>query len=76
MKRILLAIITGLCLAQPLLAYESPGRPSGFVNDFASILSSEERAYLENKIGNFERPAGVELAVVTVPSLGGDTIEN
>lgn len=76
MKRFLFVITLGLCLSQPLLAYESPGKPSGFVSDFAGVLSSDERAYLEDKIGNFERPAGVELAVVTVSSLGGETIEN
>jgi len=75
MRRLLFALILGLCLAQPLLAYESPGKPAGFVNDFAGILTSEEKAGLENKIGNFERPAGVEMAVVTVPTLGDETVE-
>jgi uncharacterized protein len=58
------------------LAYESPGKPAGFVNDFAGVMTSAQKAALENKVGNFERPAGVELSVVTVKSLGGDTVEN
>jgi uncharacterized protein len=77
MKRLLFVTIIGLCLsAGSVSAYESPGRPTGFVNDFAGIMTTEERAVLENTIGNFERPAGVEMSVVTVVTLGGDTIEN
>ena len=63
-------------MAGSVLAYENPGKPTGFVNDFAGLLTAGEKSALEIKIGNFERPAGVELAVVTVPSLGGDTVEN
>jgi uncharacterized protein len=57
-------------------AYTSPGKPTGAVNDFAGILSAEERSVLEIKVREFQRPAGLEMAVVTVSSLGGDTIEN
>lgn len=57
-------------------AYTSPGKPTGAVNDFAGILSAEERSALEIKVREFQRPAGLEMAVVTVPSLGGETIEN
>jgi len=77
MKRLLFVTIIGLCLsAGSVSAYESPGSPTGFVNDFAGIMTTEERAMLENVIGNFERLAGVEMSVVTVSTLGGDTIEN
>ncbi len=63
-------------MAGTVLAYTSPGKPTGLVNDFAGVLSAGQRAALENKLGNFERPAGVQVAVVTVTSLGGDTIED
>lgn len=56
-------------------AYVSPGKPTGAVNDFADVLSTEERSVLEIKVREFQRPAGLEMAVVTVSSLGGDTIE-
>ena len=57
-------------------AYESPGVPSGFVNDFAGMLASGERAVLEEKLRAIEAERGVEIALVTVPDLGGDTAPN
>jgi len=57
-------------------AYTSPGKPTSEINDFAGMFSAEERSALEIKVREFQRPAGVEMTVVTVPSLGGDTIEN
>ncbi|PJE74216.1 MAG: dehydrogenase [Candidatus Taylorbacteria bacterium CG10_big_fil_rev_8_21_14_0_10_41_48] len=57
-------------------AYTSPGKPLGRVSDFAGIFSPEQRSTLEIKVAEYTRPAGVEMAVVTVPSLGGDTVEN
>ncbi|HEY9481127.1 MAG TPA: TPM domain-containing protein [Candidatus Paceibacterota bacterium] len=72
----IVAFTVSLVSANAVLAYVSPGVATGYVNDFAKILTDEQRATLENKIGNFERPAGVELAVVTVPSLEDETIES
>ena len=66
----------GSVLTNYVLAYTSPGKPIGYVSDFAHILSAQEVANLDNKIGNFARPAGVQMALVTVPSLGGDSIEH
>ena len=57
-------------------AYSSPGRPSGYVNDFANVIPAADRASLEAKLLAFENSTGDEIAVVTVSSLGGDTIEN
>jgi uncharacterized protein len=57
-------------------AYESPGRPAGLVNDFAKILTADEKTFLETKLSLFNTNTSVEVAVATVPTLGGDTIEN
>lgn len=56
--------------------WASPGSPSGLVSDFAGMISAGERAQLENKLVVFEKETGHEISVVTVPNLGGDTIEN
>lgn len=76
-KILLLPAVVGLLFvsANAVFAYQSPGKPTGMVNDFAHVFTAEQKASLENKIGNFKRPAGVELAVVTIPSLGDETIE-
>jgi uncharacterized protein len=57
-------------------AYQSPGTPAGYVNDFANVLKGQERAALEQKLTEFERSSTNEIAVVIVASLDGDTIEN
>ncbi len=59
-----------------VLAYQNPGNPTSFVNDFAGILTAEQKQSLETKISGFEKDTSNELSVVTVPNLGGDTIEN
>lgn len=74
MKRIFLAIL--LLLPVVVLGYESPGSPTGFVNDYAALLSAEERSLLEEKLSAFQAKTGNEIVVVTVKSLEGDTIEN
>jgi uncharacterized protein len=58
-----------------VLAYTSPGKPTGFVNDFANVLSQEDKTELENTLINFKNESGDEIVVVTVPSLGDETID-
>ncbi len=58
------------------LAYESPGSPTGFVNDYADILTDEQETILESKLTSLSTTNGSEVAVVTIQSLQGDTIEN
>lgn len=67
-----------LILSLPLatLAYVSPGNPSGFVNDFAGILSSDVRVSLEEKLKTTEEQTTNEIVVVIIQTLGDDTIEN
>jgi uncharacterized protein len=50
-------------------------RPSGYVNDFASVLTEDDRAYLENFLRTLERDTTAEVAVATVTTLDGLTIE-
>lgn len=64
-----------LFVVLPALAQEFP-KPTGFVNDFAQILSSETRRTLDADLVSFERETTVEIAVVTVESLEGTTIED
>ncbi len=58
------------------LAYENPGAPSGFVNDFAGVFSSEQKSNLEQKLVAFESETSNEISVVTINSLEEDAIEN
>lgn len=59
-----------------VLAYVNPGKPNGLINDYAGILTNDQKTALENKLVSFEQESGNEIAIVTIPNLGGDTIEN
>jgi len=58
-----------------ILAAEYPS-PVGFVNDFAGVLDSGTRTFLEAEIAGLKERSGAEISLVTVSTLAGDTIEN
>ena len=62
--------------AHTSLAFDIPERPQSFVNDYANILSVADKTSLETKISDFEKQTSNEIAVVIIPSLDGDTVEN
>ena len=52
------------------------GKPAGFVNDYTGTLSGVQIQQLDQKLSDFEAASSNEIAVVIIPSLQGDTIEN
>jgi len=48
---------------------------TGYVNDFAEILDSASRHDLESLVTGIEKSTGAEIAIVTIDSLEGITIE-
>lgn len=50
--------------------------PTGYVNDFGQILSSEYRQSLEKELTDFDEETTTEIAVVTIDSLEGNSIED
>jgi uncharacterized protein len=76
MRKALLFGAVLLLLPGVLFAYAKPGNPAGFVNDYAQLFSASEKAQLEVKLSNYEKQSGNEIAVVSIKSLNGDTIEN
>ncbi|MDO8443277.1 MAG: TPM domain-containing protein [bacterium] len=73
-RKILLLGLVFLPIA--VFAYVSPGQPAGFVNDFAGVFNVGQRSALEEKLSNFSKTYGNEIAVAIVNDLGGDYIEN
>src|SRR5215471_14449497 len=63
-----------LLLATVSFAQNFPAH-TGFVNDFANQLSLADVQSLEQKVKDYERATGNEIAVAIVPSLNGMTIE-
>ncbi len=74
-KKLLLMLVAALLLPSILSAYYNPGMPTGLLSDFAKMLTLEERAQLEAKLEDFEKKTGDEIAVVTISSLRGESIE-
>ncbi len=72
----ILTIVLFFILAANAQAYYRLAQPTGFVSDFAHIFNSEQQASLEKKLVQFKQQTGTEIAVVTVDSLKGDTIDN
>ena len=79
MKRFLNAVFLALTLALvtawPLLAADFP-KAEGYVSDFAGLLSPSSKATLEADLAQLEKDTTAQVAVVTVTSLDGDTIED
>lgn len=75
-KLIVCTLIAAIAMPVVAFGYASPGKPAGYVSDFAGVLTAATRTALESKLAAFEKQTGDEIAVVTVRSLGGDTIEN
>jgi uncharacterized protein len=68
--------ILTLFLGKSVLAYTTPGTPTGFVTDFADMISPDREQSLSTQLTQFKTETSTEIAVVTIPNLGGDSIEN
>ena len=51
-----------------------PAKPTGYVTDQARVLKDGSRLELEAYLADFERRTSVQVAVVTLPTLGGNDI--
>ncbi len=70
----LVGLLLGTCSF--VFAYSSPGAPTGFVNDFAGILSAQTKTELEEGLKNFAAGGNPQIVVATVLTLNGDPIED
>lgn len=74
-----LALVLLVALLTPLLARaEKPQdlKPQGYVNDFAGALSPDTRTKLAALCTELDQKAHSQIAIVTVHSLDGDSIED
>lgn len=51
--------------------FPEPMSPPRLVNDFAGMLTAAENAALEQRLDSFDRASSVQIAIVSVPDLGG-----
>ncbi len=75
MKKGIVALILIAAIPFFVHAYVSPGKPTGFVNDFANIIPSDQKIILETTLSNYKKQSGNEIAIVTVPSLGDEEVQ-
>ena len=67
--------MAGWFLVLQVTALAAFPRPDGYVNDFAAVLTDDDEAYLENYLRTLEAETSAEVAIVTVTSMEGMTIE-
>jgi len=51
-------------------------QPRGYVNDFAGVIDDQTEAQLERYCRAVEKATGAQIALVTIPSLEGEPIED
>ncbi len=73
MRKIIFALL--FLFPLPSYAYISPGRPQGFVSDFAGVINVEEKTEIEQILHDYDLKTGNQIAVVFINDLGGETIE-
>ncbi len=69
---LLLALATSTIFAIDFGALQ----PQGYLSDFAAVVGPAERAALERYCAAVERATGAQIALVTLPSLGDEPIED
>lgn len=71
-------VVLGLAVGSSFTAFAAAKidiKPSGYVNDFAGVLSAGVKANLEQELVDFDKTDSTQIAVVTVNSLGGSYLE-
>ena len=51
-------------------------QPQGYVSDFAGVIDASSRARLEQYCAALEKSTGVQMALVTVPTLSGEPVDD
>ena len=75
-KFLLLTLLTFPFFFAPRIYANHIPAPTGYVNDFAGVLTADQKASLENSLRVFEQKNSNEIAIALVQSLNGDSIEN
>src|SRR5882724_6341891 len=77
-KSVLLSAICCLLFAIPFVSFAAPHYPSpqGSVTDAAGVLDATSKAQLQSQLADYERQTSNEIAVATIPSLEGETIDS
>ncbi|MFT7671078.1 MAG: hypothetical protein ACI8X5_003794 [Planctomycetota bacterium] len=72
---LLVALMAWLFFAAPVKAQDSVPKNDGWVTDLGEMLSPQQEQGLEVLMESYKSGAGHEIALLTVPDLGGQPIE-
>jgi len=75
MKKLFAVILALFLFGNIALALEVPNY-TNWVNDFANVIDDQIEDQLNNKISDYEKKTTNEIAVVTIPSLEGESLED
>jgi uncharacterized protein len=77
-KLLSILVLFFLVPATLLRAQDVPARPDPprLVNDFAHVMTGDQVASLEHKLVNYDDSTSVQIAIVTVPDIGDNAIED
>ena len=74
MNKLFLAVGLLISGATHTYAQQYP-KATGYINDFAQLLNSEQRTELNDALASFEKETSIEIAVVTVLGLNNQSVE-
>lgn len=63
-------------LTRQALALSLPDKPTGYVNDYASLLQDTDKGNLESDLRNFETSDSTQIIVAIFPSLDDESLED
>jgi uncharacterized protein len=75
-RLVAVALVVLLLVAAPAPALEVPSAPQGRVSDYAGVLTVDQRRNLDEKLARFEEETANQVAVVIIPTLAGDSLED
>ncbi len=76
LRRVPRLLVCLLALAVPLAAELAVPFLSGRVNDNANMIPADAKLRIEQKLAAFEQQTGAQVAVLTIPSLEGEPVED
>ena len=77
MRKLLRASTLLLCLATLAFGVDWKAlKPQGYVSDFGHVIDAQSKAALEQYCARVEQVTGAQMALVTIPSLEGEPIDD
>lgn len=74
-KKTFVSFLIGILTLSSIFSLEVP-QLKGRVNDYANIIGKNDEIEIENYLSSLDSQTGIQLVVLTIPSLENDSLEN